>query len=66
MSQIQDIEINRYHSRILKDLEHLIERYREIMAWDVPDNNPIEADRLIFNAVHSALSKIENEVGLES
>ncbi len=65
MSQMQDIEINRYHDRIVKDMRHLIERYREIMAWDVPENDPIEADRLIFKAVHAALSKIENEAELE-
>jgi len=65
MSQMQEIEINRYHDRIEKDLHHLIERYREIMAWDIPENDPVEADRLIFKAVHSALSKIENETTLE-
>jgi len=65
MSQMQEIEINRYHGRIVKDLNHLIERYREIMAWDVPENDPIEANRLIFNAVHSALSEIENEAVIE-
>ena len=65
MSQMQEIEINRYHDRIVKDMRHLIERYREIMAWDVPENNPIEADRLIFKAIHNALSKIESEAVLE-
>jgi hypothetical protein len=62
MSQIQEIEIKRYHDRIVKDMRHLIERYREIMAWDVPENDPDEADRLIFNAVHAALNELENEV----
>ncbi len=36
MSAMQQIEIERYHNRIVKDMRHLIERYREIMAWDVP------------------------------
>jgi len=62
MSQIQEIEIKRYHDRIVKDMRHLIERYREIMAWDVPENDPDEADRLIFNALHAALNELENEV----
>lgn len=59
MSQMQQIEIDRYHKRIVKDMNHLIERYREIMAWDIPENNPVEADRLIFKAVHEALDEIE-------
>ena len=59
MSEMQEIEINRYHNRIVKDMKHLIERYREIMAWDVPENDPIEADKLIFKAVRGALNEIE-------
>ncbi len=61
MSKMQEIEIERYHKRIDKDVRHLIERYREIMAWDIPENDPDEANRLIFKAVHAALDKIENE-----
>jgi len=59
MSQMQEIEINRYHNRIVKDMSHLIERYREIMAWDVPENDPVEADKLIFKAVHEVLEELE-------
>lgn len=61
MSDIQEIEINRYRGRIVKDMRHLIERYREIMAWDIPENDPVEADKLIFAAIHEALDKIEKQ-----
>lgn len=61
MSEMQEIEISRYRKRIVKDVRHLIEHYREIMAWDVPENDPVEADRLIFSAVRSAIDEIENE-----
>jgi len=60
MSDMQEIEIERYHKRIVKDMRHLIERYREIMAWDIPENDPVEADKLIFKAVHAALDEIEH------
>ena len=63
MSEMQQIEITRYHDRIVKDMQHLIERYREIMAWDIPENDPTEADRLIFKAVHAALAEIEKDMG---
>ena len=59
MSDIQNIEIERYQGNIVKDLRHLIEKYREIMAWDVPENDPVEADRLIFEAIQSGLAEIE-------
>jgi len=32
------------------------------MAWDIPDNNPDEADRLILKAIHAVLNELENEV----
>jgi predicted nuclease of restriction endonuclease-like RecB superfamily len=59
MSQMQEIEINRYYNRIVKNMSHLIERYREIMAWDIPENDPVEADKLIFKAIHNALEELE-------
>ena len=59
MTDVQNIEIERYHDKIVKDLRHVIEKYREIMAWDVPENDPVEADRLIFQAIHTALAEIE-------
>jgi len=59
MSAMQEIEIKRYRKRIVNDVSHLVERYREIMAWDVSENNPVGADKLIFKAVHEALNEIE-------
>ncbi|MGI2112107.1 hypothetical protein ACRN9G_00695 [Shewanella frigidimarina] len=59
MSDIQNIEIERYHDQITEDVRQVVERYREIMAWDVPDNDAVEADRLIFQAIHAAVDEIE-------
>jgi len=59
MTDVQNIEIERYHDKIVKDLRHVIEKYREIMAWDAPENDPVEADRLIFQEIHTGLAEIE-------
>lgn len=59
MSDIQNIEIARYHDKIMKDMHRLMEKYRAIMAWDVPDNDPAEADRLILQVLREALREIE-------
>jgi hypothetical protein len=59
MSKVQNIEISRYQPNITGDLRQLVEKYREIMAWDVPENDPVEADRLIFQAINTALEAIE-------
>ncbi len=59
MTDVQNIEIERYHERLTQDLRDMIEKYREIMAWDVPENDTVEADRLIFQAIHTALVEVE-------
>jgi len=59
MTDVQKIEIERYQDNITEDLRKIVEKYREIMAWDVPDNDTVEADRLIFQAIHSAVADIE-------
>lgn len=59
MSEIQNIEIARYHDKIINDMHDLMEKYRAIMAWDVPDNDPVEADRLILQVLREAIREIE-------
>ncbi|GAC27291.1 hypothetical protein [Brumicola pallidula] len=61
MTDVQNIEIERYHEKIVDDLRHIVEKYREIMSWDVPENDPVEADRLIFQAIHAALAEIDKD-----
>jgi hypothetical protein len=31
------------------------------MSWDVPENDPVEADRLIFQAIRAALAEIDKD-----
>ncbi|WP_350433154.1 hypothetical protein ABIS04_08395 [Shewanella sp. H8] len=59
MSDVQNIEIERYQDNITEDIRKVVEKYREIMAWDVPENDTVEADRLILKAIHSAIAGIE-------
>jgi len=65
MTDVQNIEIERYHEKIVDDLRHIVEKYREIMSWDVPENDPVEADRLIFQAIHAALAEIDKDWNIE-
>lgn len=56
MSSMQQIEIDKYHDEIIHDVNKLIEKYRKAMAWDIPENNKAESERLIFDAVQKALN----------
>ncbi len=62
MTEMQIIEITRYHDRILKDVEHLVEKYRRAMDWDIPENNDAESDKLIIQAIQAALEKVAEEL----
>ncbi|HFB64596.1 MAG TPA: hypothetical protein ENJ60_03560 [Aeromonadales bacterium] len=59
MSDMQHIEIERYHDEIIHDMRKLVEKYRKAMDWDIPENNEIEADQLIFDAIQHALDSIK-------
>ncbi len=59
MPDMQHIEIERYHDEINHDVQNLIEKYRKVMAWNIPENNAQKADPLIFEAVQQALDKVK-------
>ncbi len=58
MSKIQEVELKKYQHRISKDLEHILDRYCEIMAWDVPDNDPMQAKKMVLKAMNKALKSM--------
>ncbi len=62
MSEIQEIELQRHHKELVSDVRELVEKYRRIMDWDVPDNDDAESDRLIMQAIKSALAQVEEEL----
>ncbi len=62
MSEIQEIELQRHHEELVSDVRELVEKYRRIMDWDVPDNDDAESDRLIMQAIKSALVQVEEEL----
>jgi hypothetical protein len=61
MTDIEKIELARYHREILEDLRHLVKKYGRIMEWDVAEVNEKEARTLIFQAMRDALAKVAAE-----
>ncbi len=62
MPSIEETELEEYHGRIVADAEKLIEKYRAIFDWNVPDIDQKLADRLILGEVRKALDAIEKEL----
>lgn len=62
MSEIHEIEIRRYQQELLEDVRSLVDKYRCVMEWDIPDNDEKESDRVIFEALRKSLDIIEHEL----
>ena len=61
MSEIEQVQIDRYYGELEDDLRHLIKKYCRIMGWSIPDLNVQESRKLILDSIHKALNKIESE-----
>lgn len=59
MKKMEQLELEAHRSGIIKDVKKLVEKYRAIFDWDVPDIDQSLADRLIIVEVRNALDDIE-------
>jgi len=56
------LELDAHRREIIADVEKLVERYRAIFGWDVPDIDQDFADKLILAEIRKALDDIENKL----
>jgi hypothetical protein len=62
MAKIEEMELEAHRAAIAADLEGLVEKYRAIFDWDVPDVDQNVADTLILNEVRAALNNLEQKL----
>lgn len=62
MAKIEQLELEGHRSGIIVDVKRLVEKYRKIFDWDVPDIDQGDADKLILAEVRKALDDIEKEL----
>jgi hypothetical protein len=62
MTEVEKIELARYHREIVEDLRHMLKKYCRIMEWDVPEVDEKETRGLILRALREALAEVEAEV----
>lgn len=62
MAHIEELELSAHRGDINKDVNDLIEKYRTIFEWDVPDIDENLTNTLILNEVRKALDDIQNEL----
>jgi len=61
MAKIEQLEMDAHRAQLADDLKDLVEKYRAIFDWDVPEVDEAVSDRLILKALQQALDDIEAE-----
>jgi hypothetical protein len=61
MAKIEQLELDAHRAQLVSDVKRLIEKYRAIFDWDVPEVDQDGADKLILGAIRKALEDIEKE-----
>ena len=59
MAKMEQLEMDAHRGQLARDVQALVERYRSIFGWDIPEIDEQGADRLILNAIREALDDIE-------
>jgi len=55
---MERLGLDAYRSAIVADMRSLVEKYRRIFGWDIPEIDQMAADQLILAAMHKALDDI--------
>lgn len=61
MAKIEEVEMDAHRAQLGADVRRLVDKYRAIFGWDVPDVDEALAQRLIVTALRQALDRIEHE-----
>jgi hypothetical protein len=62
VAKIEEKELEGHRDQIITDVKQLVEKYRAIFDWDVPDIDQTVADKLILTEVRKALNEIEHKL----
>lgn len=62
MKKMEQLELEGHRSEIIADVKGLIEKYRAIFDWDVPEIDQDLADKLILVEIRKALDESEKEL----
>jgi hypothetical protein len=61
MAKMEEMEMAAHRRQLIADVNRLVDKYRAIFDWDVPDIDQAAADKLIIEEVRKALNELERE-----
>jgi hypothetical protein len=59
MVTIEQKELDGHRNQIITDVRKLVDKYRAVFDWDVPDIDQYLADKLILTEIRKAIDDIE-------
>lgn len=65
MAHMEQLELDAHRAQLVADVQALVERYRSIFEWDIPEIDQIRSDRLILQAIRDALDGVEKNLAAE-
>lgn len=61
MGKMEQLELEAHRSEIDADMRSLVEKYRRVFGWDIPEIDQQAADMLILAAMRKALDDIQTQ-----
>ena len=62
MATMEEKELEGHRGELIADVKKLVEKYRAIFDWDVPDIDQAAADKLILMELRKAIGDLEHEL----
>lgn len=60
MTRIEHLELDAHREQLASDVKALVEKYRAIFEWDVPEIDQSYSDKLIVEAIRQSLDAVES------
>jgi len=64
MKSVERMELDAHRGQLTADVKNLVEKYRSIFEWDVPEIDEAASDQLIFGAIRRALDEVETSLAV--
>ena len=61
MTKMEEMEIKAHRHKLIADVNRLVEKYRAIFDWDIPNLDQATADKLIIEEFRKALNELERK-----
>ena len=62
MATMEQIELEGHREQLMADVRGLVEKYRTIFEWDIPEVDERASDKLILGAIRQALDAFERSL----